>query len=370
MRVARALLPVLLAVCACDHPTPPEPHDYTPQGPFDAGVPRQLTFNTGANLSPAWLPDGSGIIYQFERVDQPDFDRCLGILPADGGTRREEICNSSVPSEDSTDAYGEPAVSGGGRLFFYRASALTRLQNAAPAYQDVAVAPFAAPAAAQAVRTLPYTVNGRQHYGVAQTRWLGDTAVVYVAQLVAYVTGCFGCNIDTVRAGIELARMDLKTAPGTVTTIPGTDSASSVALGAGDTIYYTLAGDSRVFRRTLGTGDTATVWDFGAAGIARDVQVRGHKLYAVVGGKVVYAHDPSLGPLQDDQGGIVHAVDLSAASDAALPAAGRLYRHLALSPDGQRIVAEGYTFAVVPRGGFPPDTVVSPHANLWLLDAP
>jgi hypothetical protein len=159
--------------------------------------------------------------------------------------------------------------------------------------------------------------------------------------------------------------MDLKSAPGSVTTVPGTDSASSVALGAGDTIYYTLANNSRVFRRTLGTGDTATVWDFGAAGIARDVQVRAAKLYAVVGGVVSYAHDPSLGPIQRDQGGVVHAVDLVFGSDAALPAAGRLYRHLALSPDGQRIVAEGYDFGVTGV-----DTVVSRHATLWLLDAP
>jgi len=365
MRLARLALVLLLVVFACDHPTPPEPVDYSPNGPFSNTIPRQLTFSTGPNLSPAWLPDGSGIIYVFERVDQPDGDRCLGILPAAGGTLRAEICNTSVAGADSTDAYGAPAVSTGGRLFFSRATALTRLQNAAPSYQDVAVAPFASPAAAQPVRTVPYTVNGHQHYGVTQVRWLGDTAVVYVAQNVAYLTGCFGCNIDTLQTGIELARMDLKGAPGTVTTVPGTDSASSVALGAGDTIYYTLANDSRVLRRTLGTGDTATVWDFAAAGIARDVQIRGVKLYAVVGGKVSYYHDPSLGPVQLDQGGVVHAVNLVFSSDAALPAAGRLYRHLALSPDGQRIVAEGYAFGVAGV-----DTVVSRHAALWLLDAP
>jgi len=112
--------------------------------------------------------------------------------------------------------------------------------------------------------------------------------VVYVAQNVFYIRGV---GYDTVRAGIELARMDLKDAPGTVTTLAGTDSASSVALGAGDTIYYTVAGDSRVFRRTFAGGDTA-VWDFGAAGIARDLQVRGATLYAVVGGAVGYFHDP------------------------------------------------------------------------------
>lgn len=358
MKIARVAVPVLLVAFACDHPTPPEPVDYPPQGPFDTAAPRRLTFSPGEDLAPAWLPDGSAIIYQFEHLDQPDGDRCLAILPAGGGTQEAEICTSGVASDDSTDAYGEPAVSGAGRLFFTRASALTRLQNAAPAYQSAAVVPLATPAAVQGVRTLPYTVNGHLHYGITQARWLGDTAVVYVAQFVAYLTGCFGCNIDTLRTGIELAQMDLKSAPGTVTVLPGTDSASSVALSGGDTLYYTVDGDSRVFRRTLAGGDTA-VWDFGAAGIARDVQVRGTKLYAVVGGAVLYYHDPSLGPVQRDTGGAIHVVDLGLATDTALALGLRRYRRIALSPDGKHLVAEGYEVGVP-----------NPHADLWLIDVP
>jgi hypothetical protein len=369
MKVARIALPMLLAVVACDHPTPPEPGDYTPGGPFSTAVPRQLTFSPGPDLTPTWLPDGSGILYQFQRSDQPDGDRCLGILPAEGGTLREEICNNTLAGADSTDAYGDAAVSSLGRIFFTRASAAWRLHNLAPAVADIVVANLATPWIVRSIRSLPYSVTpgGPTHFAVAQPRWLGDSAVVYVAQNVFYIRTV---GYDTLRTGIELARMDLTTAPGTVTTIPGTDSASSVALGAGDTIYYTLAGNSRVFRRTLGTGDTATVWDFGAAGIARDLQIRGAKLFAVVGGVVAYAHDPSLGPVQDDKGGVVHVVDLLLATDTAVAPAGQLYRHIALSPDGRRIVAEGYAFGVVPRAGLPPDTVVSPHANLWLLDTP
>src|SRR4029077_8887187 len=172
---------------------------------------------------------------------------------------------------------------------------------------------LATPLLVDSVRNLPYAVTpgGTMHYGIADVRWLGDSAVIYVAQLVAYGT-CPRCR-DTLRTGIELARMDLGRAPGAVTSIPGTDSASSVALGAGDTIYYTVAGDSRVLRRTLGTGDTATVWDFGGTGVARDGEVRGQRLYAVVGGIVVYQHDPFFGALQRDSGGTVYAVDLAAA---------------------------------------------------------
>jgi len=172
------------------------------------------------------------------------------------------------------------------------------------------------------------------------------------------LAGWRGVGYDTVRAGIELARMDLKDAPGTVTTLAGTDSASSVALGAGDTIYYTVAGDSRVFRRTFAGGDTA-VWDFGAAGIARDLQVRGATLYAVVGGAVGYFHDPTLGPLQFDGGGVLHAVNLLLGTDTPMADAARYYRRIALSPDGRHIVAEGLPIGVA---GAQPD--------LWRIDLP
>src|SRR5258705_318827 len=226
MKIARVAVPLLLAAFACDHPTPPEPGDYTPGGPFNTDSPRQLTFSPGPDLPPAWLPDGSGIGY------------------------------------------------------------------------------------------------------------------------------------DTVRAGIELARMDLKDAPGTVTTLAGTDSASSVALGAGDTIYYTAAGDSRVFRRTFAGGDTA-VWDFGTAGIARDLQVRGATLYAVVGGAVGYSHDPTLGPLQFDGGGVIHAVNLLLGTDTPMADAARYYRRIALSPDGRHIVAEGL-----------PIVLAGAQPDLWGIDLP
>src|SRR5690348_2715089 len=101
--------------------------------------------------------------------------------------------------------------------------------------------------------------------------------------------------------------------------LPGTDFASGVSPGASsDEIYFTVAGDSRVFRRTVSTGETAVAHDFGSAGIARDVDVAGGRLAAVVGGRVGVATDPQLGTFQSDNGGIVHVVDLASGADVAL----------------------------------------------------
>jgi len=91
---------------------------------------------------------------------------------------------------------------------------------------------------------------------------------------------------------------------------------------------------------------------------ARDIEVRGRKLYAVVGGVVIYQHDPSFGPVQRDSGGTVYAVDLDAGTSNPITLGDRWYRHIALSPDGRHIVAEGY------------DPSALQQADLWLVDVP
>ena len=101
--------------------------------------------------------------------------------------------------------------------------------------------------------------------------------------------------------------------------------------GNADEIYYTLSGDSRVFRQTLSTGAVTVVHDFGAAGIARDVHVVGNRMAAVVGGRVAYGIHPSFGPTQWDSGGVLHVVDLPSGTDATLDGPG-LFRRPQVSP--------------------------------------
>ena len=105
--------------------------------------------------------------------------------------------------------------------------------------------------------------------------------------------------------------------PATLHPIAGTDLASGVSPGASeDEVYYTLNGDSRVYRKQLSSGDVTVVHDFGAAGFARDVHVVGNRMAAVVGGRVAFAPaDPSLGPTQWDSGGVVHVVNLQDGDD-------------------------------------------------------
>src|SRR5204863_9312815 len=107
--------------------------------------------------------------------------------------------------------------------------------------------------------------------------------------------------VDTLRTAVAVVRLALGTAAASLPVGPGTRFASAVAAGeSADIISYTLGGDARVYRRVLSTGTVSVAHDFGT-GIARDVQVVGARLIAVVGGDVSFAFDSVLGyPIQRD----------------------------------------------------------------------
>jgi hypothetical protein len=137
-------------------------------------------------------------------------------------------------------------------------------------------------------------------------------------------------------------------------------------VGSSGEIYYTVGGDTRVFRRDLASGDVTVVHDFGPGAIARDVDVVGGRMTAVVGGHVAFVDEPSLGPTQFDSGGVVHVVDLDSGADQALTQIGLVFRKPVLSPAGDRIVAEGYAVVAAPPG----EPIISTESNLYLLGSP
>jgi len=347
----RALL-LAGALAGCGHSGPFTPGDYGSDHPFAAGSPARLTYNRGDDRTPAWLPDGSAIVYSLQRLDRSDHDRCLALLPPGGGSVIREICNRDPAADGTTDAYDEPAPAPDGRLAYQRANSFPGA--VVPDSAALVIASLADPLSARVLRTLPYAgADGRVRTHAYQLQWLGASSLVYVAQAATYPRPCSGCAPDTVRSGLEVARIDLANpAPQGV---PNTPYASSVAAGeTADVIYYTLGGDSRVYRRVLSTGADAVVHDFGA--IARDVAVRGDVLVAVVGGTVSFAYDSVLGyPVQRDAGGPLYALRLSTGAVSALPTLGASYRRPAISPSGTRLVAEQVSGASV---------------DLWLFDVP
>jgi len=361
-----ALAGSLLLALACGHTDPFSTPPYGTTQPFNPTPPVQLTLNLGADRSPSWLPDGSGIIYSSQQLGRVDADVCLAELPPTGGTQRRLICDLSRLGTDTNNAIESPTVSVDGRLAFLKATSSIGGTN--PSSERLAVASTLDAASAAEVQIVPYAPPGEPtRSGVQALRWLGTDHLIFVGGLATIRRACATCVLDTIVTGFKVDILDL--AGGGPSPLVGTDQASGLAVGSSsDEIYFTLSGDTRIFRRTISTGETQAVHDFGAAGIARDVHVAGGRLTAVVGGRVHFSVDSLLGPVQWDSGGVIHVVDLTTDGDVALAPGARLFRRPALSPAGDQLVAEGYPLIIKPLPV--PDTTVSRAGDIFLFTTP
>jgi hypothetical protein len=354
---------------ACGHTDPFAIPPFGTTQPFDPTPPVRLTFNESADRGASWLPDGSGILYSAQQLGRADADVCLAELPPGGGSQRRLVCDLAREDANLTNALESPAAGVDGRLAFLAVSNSIGGTNFTT--EALTVAPALDGAGAAMVQRLPYTLPGEpEHSWVTQISWQGENRLLYLAGLTAIRRPCPLCVLDTITTGLKAALLDLS-APGAVPVVlPGTDFASGVSPGAtGDEVFYTLNGDTRVYRRVLSTGDQSVVHDFGAAGIARDVQTAGGRLTATVGGRVHFESDAILGPVQWDSGGFVHVVDLGTGADVALPDEQRLFRRPVLAPGGDRLVAEGYPLIIVGSGASA-DTTVGRAGDLYLFSTP
>ena len=359
---------LLLASLGCGHTEPFSTNPPHTDVPFEAGPPARLTVNQGPDRGAAWLPDGSGVLYSSQQLGRRDNDVCLALIPATGGSQRQLTCDLSPTGADSADAIESPAPTADGRVAFVaRAS---RIEAITPENTSISVGSLANPTDRTRVQAIPYTIpGGPLHSGASQLRWLTPDLLIYLGERVDYQHTCDTCvEWDTTISGVDVVSLNIREPGSTPQRIPGTENASGVSPGAtGDQIYYTVSGDSRVYRRTLSTGVVDVAHDFGAAGLARDVHVVGNRMAAVVGGRVTYGIDPLFGPTQWDSGGVVHVVDLQSGADVTLDGPG-LFRRPQLSPSGAGLVVEVYPLIL--SGDNPPATVVSRRSDLYLYGLP
>lgn len=344
------------AVVACEHTPPFAPGVYTPGGPFGTGPALRLTYNPGTDEAPFWLLGSGGIFYTAERLDRADHDHCFAIMPAGGGAISSYTCRTSA-ADDSVDVFEAAALASDGQIAYVRVRS-HRLPGRpiSPDVQALVVASLADPNAVRILRPLAYTApSGRIHQGISHIGWLTSSRLVYVGERVTYPQACSRCPPDTVRTGIEVVTLDFAGATPLLAVVPGTDSASSVAVATSDTIYFTRNGDSRVYRFAFSSGQTDTVHDFAAAGIARDVGFANGRLVAVVGGDVTYVVDTVLGASQVDHGGELHIVTLGTGAETVLGDSTSRFRRPAFSPGGARLATELWA---------------NGSADLWLLDVP
>ena len=364
------LVLVILSLAGCGHTEPFTPGNFDTDVPFNPTPPIQLTLNRGPDRRAAWLPDGSALLYSTQLEGTRDHDVCLAMLPPTGGRQRSLSCTLSPLADQRTESLESAAAATDGRLAFIAAS--STIGALVPTVQELSLATIADPATRTSLLAIPYTISGRPtHGGISQLRWLGPSRLVYLGEAVSVYSPCNGCEKDTLRSGVDAVWLDLA-AGATPQAIAGTGNASSVSPGSSeDEVYYTLGRDTRVYRETISSGAATVVFDFGSAGVVRDVHVVGNRMVVVIGGRVHFAIDPSFGPTQWDSGGVVHIVDLSSGSDVALtsPSERALYRRPQLSPSGTQVVVERYQLSISDNG-VPAETTVARTGDLYLMGQP
>jgi hypothetical protein len=338
MTSSKILLFALL-LAGCSHSEPPVPEDQGTDLPFKVGEPLQLTYSLGDDRTPSWAPDGAQVYYAFDeiKVSASSWAGCVGPIPVTGGRRGDTVCETdgryvtraTSPSWPAANAVGEVAfwhlVAPGGPLL--------------PGVSDLVVRPAGESTSLESIIPIPYfePVQGISHQGIAFLQWLRNDSLIFVGQ------GVVKSLNDNVSTGMEIVTLDPSLGLSGVAPIPGTQWASSVAVGGNsDTLYYTIGGDSMVYRRVRSTGAIDTVYNFGSLGIARDVQVRNGRLTAVVGGSVTWVVHPSLGMAQYDNGGPIYSVDLPGGAPILVTANFDLYRFPTLAPDGSAVIAAQY----------------------------
>jgi hypothetical protein len=359
------------ALVACGHSDAFTPVDPGSTGPFAAGEPARLTYSDADDLTPAWLADGSGVAYSFAKGGAGESDRCIGVLPPDGGQRIAERCSRAFGEADSVDIFGEPAPLPDGRMAWVH-GAKRRDALGGSVYQRLELGGADARTPTSVLVTLPFALSdGNARAWISQLRWLDATHGIFVAG----DSGNLGVGA-TYTSGRELVRISVTGGGATLDPVPNTAEASSVAVGESpDVVYFTRNGDSRVYRLQLSSAAITIAHDFGAEGIARDVQVGNGTLWAVVGGLVQLVGLPQGGVAQVDRGGQIVAVDLAGGTERLHDVNPLiLFRRLAVAPAGAALVASGVAVSISspdPQGQPTlTDTTVVSGADLWRFARP
>jgi len=235
---------LLAAALGCAHSEPFTTMPQEPVGPPDAALPRRLTFNARADVTPSVA--GDTLVYTRVDADRADGDGCLAFLPVEGGTLYRTACARGALADSVRDSWLYPAVSPDGRrVAFVRERLVYRAGSLLG--RALVVAPIAAPDSAALVvegYTLPGGGFASGYRGLSwrddgTIRFLGGTEVAGGGAVGGFApAGVFDVALSGADAGIPVP-------------VPGMEDAVAYRRGDDGAAYF-LRGPPVVYRLTPG----------------------------------------------------------------------------------------------------------------------
>ena len=260
----------VLSLIGCSHtglvdPTVPA------VGPSGAGPDVRLTFNGNQDYWPTWTADGQGILYSFVPVGSSPEHRCIGLLPAAGGSATWQLCDNRATEADSVSSFPAYALGADGQLLYVEAVSRSGPGSSSPAHVTLFLSDTARPFSRQTLLNLPTNLSGISVAWLADITWTGPTTFVALAEDFTAAQHCLACiAIDTIFPGIAVVRGTIGATGATLQLVTGTEGATSYALAeAGATIVFTRRDDRRLLKLPAAGGAVTAVATVASAGNAQ-----------------------------------------------------------------------------------------------------
>lgn len=237
-------------------------------GPFNPGTDVRLTLNPDQDYWPAWTDDGRGILYAFvnpvEDGVPANRHRCMGILPAAGGSRIWQWCDDRAVRADSVTSFTAYALATDGRLLY--AEAIAPASSASfPRQITLWLADTAHPLNRTALLTLPAALPSVTW--LADVAWTGPNSFIALGQVFAsfpHCGACFSADSVFINAPGTVVVGTITGDHATLQPVTGTDGATAYSLAEGGaSIVFVRRDDAKLYKVPVG-GGTAVATQTGA----------------------------------------------------------------------------------------------------------
>jgi hypothetical protein len=279
MSFRKAATASLFLALGCGHSetfTPSVPTN----GPFNSSSSVPLTFNADQDYWPTWTSDAKGILYAFVDPNDPQH-RCIGLLPAAGGSRVWQLCHVGVRYQDSVSSFTGYALDATGRLLYVEAASRFVPGIPSPDQGEVAeatmwLADTATPFQRTLLLSLPLLADGVSVGWLSELHWTGANTFVALGQSYALVRHCFGigdppdpaCEASdtvwstggpTLDAGAVM-RGTIANGHATLSLIAGTNGATGYSLAEnGASVVFTQRDDGSLYKVPIAGGVAVNV---------------------------------------------------------------------------------------------------------------